>query len=265
MKKVISILLAVMMLGVIACAASADEVSRPEGGNKFESNWAIAGGLVEIDFEEEGYKIGLDIWKPEENMGSVWQYSCIYEAESDSLKSVSSSRTDYTYDIDTNERTYGQPVYEDFDDENQITEFTIDKDGFLIWKDGREDAGAGLKFMNIGVFDGVWENEAEEVLTEVMWNGGDENEMYYTVYITRGKTDGERYTNFLMTGDYDPATGKLTVKGICTLFTKGADGEYTSEDDGEEYEAVFSKTEDGRVLFETENGIVLDPKQDMAN
>ena len=38
MKKWFSILLTVAMLGVVACAAWADEVPQPEGGKKFESN-----------------------------------------------------------------------------------------------------------------------------------------------------------------------------------------------------------------------------------
>lgn len=47
MKKTISVLLAVLMLSLCAFAA-ADEYPQPEGGKKFESDWAIVGGLVEI-------------------------------------------------------------------------------------------------------------------------------------------------------------------------------------------------------------------------
>ena len=76
-----------------------------------------------------------------------------------------------------------------------------------------------------------------------------------------GKQDGERYASYLMSGTYDAATGKLKAEGSCTVFTKNANGEYDTADDGETYEAIFSKTEDGRVLYETDNGIVLDPVQ----
>ena len=82
--------------------------------------------------------------------------------------------------------------------------------------------------------------------------------MFYTVYILRGNVDGERYASFLMNGTYDPATGKLTADGTCTVFKKNASGEYESSDDGESYDAIFSKMEDGRVLFETANGIELE-------
>ena len=266
MKKLISILLAVAMLGVIGCAALADEVPQTEGGKKFESDWAIAGGYMQIVYEEQGYRISLDIRNKDGITGSDWEYSCFYHKDTDSLKSVSSTRTDYTYDPVTNERVYGDPVYdEEFNDEKNATEFTIDKDGFLLWKDAHDDAGAGLKFKNIGMFEGVWKNEAEEVRAEIRWNGITEDDLFYTVYITRGKTDGERFTDFIMNGDYDSSTGKLTAMGSCTQFTKKADGEYSTEEDGETYEAIFSMTEDGKVLYETANGILLDYSDDWVD
>ena len=255
MKKLFSILLAIMMLGVLACTASADEVPQPEAGKKFESDWAIPGGLAQIVYEEEGYRVMLEITK--DGAGSTWEYSCYYQADTDSLSSVSASRTNFSINPDTGDRIPGETVYEEFAEEKG-TEFTIDKDGFLIWKDGHDDAGAGLKFVNIGQFDGVWKNEAAKTKVTFMWNGTTEDDMFYTVYIDRGQKGDETYSSFLMNGFYDPATGKLTGNGTCTVFKKNAQGEYDSEDDGESYDAVFSKMEDGRVLFETDNGIELE-------
>ena len=256
MKKLMSILLAIMMLGVFACAASADEVPQPEAGKKFESDWAIPGGLAQIVYEEEGYRVMLEITK-DDGTGSTWEYSCYYLEDKDCLSSVSASRTNFSMNPDNGEKVPGETVYEEFAEEKG-TEFTIDKDGFLIWKDGHDDAGAGLKFKNIGRFEGVWKNEAAETEAEFMWNGGNADEMHYTVYILRGKTDGDTYASFLMNGSYDPATGKLTADGTCTVFKKNAQGEYDSEEDGKTYNAVFSMTKDGRVLFETDNGIELE-------
>ena len=256
MKKLISILLAVMMLGAFACAASADEVPQPEAGKKFESDWAIPGGLAQIVYEEEGYRVMLEITK-EDGTGATWEYSCYYVEDKDCLSSVSSSRTNFTVDPDTGDKVPGETVYEGLDEEKG-TEFTIDGDGCLIWKDGHDDAGAGLKFANIGQFEGLWKNEEAEVEVQFMWNGSNEDEMFYTVYILRGKTDGDLYASFVMNGSYDPATGKLSADGTCTVFKKNADGGYDSEDDGESYGAFVSKTEDGKVLFETENGIELE-------
>jgi len=258
MKKLIGILLAIMMLGAIACAASADGVPQPEAGKKFESFWAIPGGLAEIYYEEEGYRIRLDIGK-NDGTGAIWEYACYYHEDTDNLVSVSSSRMDYTINPDTGDKVLGEYAYEGLDEkEDQGAEFTIGKDGFLIWKDKREDAGAGLKFANIGGFEGLWKNVKEETEVQFMWNGATEDEMFYTVYLTRGNTDGERYAQYLMNGTYDPATGKLSADGTCTLYTKNASGEYESSEDGETYDAFFSKTEDGKVLYETDNGIELE-------
>ena len=257
MKKVISIMLALMMIGAFACASSAEGASQAEGGERFVSDWAIPGGLVQIRQEEEGYRVAADIEK-EDGTGAVWEYSCYYHGDTDSLVSASSSRTDYTIDPDSGEKVFGEEAYDDLDDETLCTEFTIDGDGFLIWKDGRGDAGAGLKFADIGLFDGMWRNAAEETEAEFIWNGLTEDELFYTVYITRGKTDGDHYTLFLMNGTYDPQTGKLTANGTGTVFTKNAEGEYDSGEDGENYDAVFSMTKDGKVLFETDNGIELE-------
>ncbi|MBR6165391.1 MAG: hypothetical protein IKQ45_05640 [Clostridia bacterium] len=238
-------------------APEAETVSLPEGGKKFERDWAIIGGLAEIYYEEEGYRVTLTV-DNHDGTGALWQYSCYYMENTDSLLSVSSSRTDFTINPDTGDTVYGDTVYEGIDEEGQNTEFTIDADGCLIWKDGHDDAGAGLKFADIGRFEGVWRNEAEEVEAQFMWNGLSEDEMFYTVYITRGKTDGDHYTVFLMNGTFDPATGKLAAMGTCTLFTRNASGEYESSEDGETYDAFFSMMEDGRLLFETANGIELE-------
>ena len=238
-------------------AAENDAYPQPEGGKKFESDWAVVGGLAEIYYEEEGYRVALTM-NNQDGTGALWQYSCYYVEDTDSLLSVSSSRTDFIINPDNGETVYGDVAYEDLDEEGKSTEFTIGADGCLIWKDGHDDAGAGLEFVNIGRFDGVWRNEEEEVEAEFMWNGLTEDEMFYTVYITRGKTDGDHYTNFLMNGTYDPATGRLSAYGTCLLFTRNAGGEYESSEDGETYDAFFSMMEDGRLLFETANGIELE-------
>ena len=256
MKKLISILLAVMMMGAAACAAYADEVPQTEAGKKFESNWAIPDGLVEIVYEEEGYRVNIEITK-EDGTGANWQYNCFYQEEGDCLSSVAASRTNYTIDPNTGDKVYGETVYDEFAEE-KCSEFTIDADGFLIWKDAHDDAGAGLKFTNIGRFEGLWKNTEAEVEVLFQWNGATEDEMFYTVNIQRGTPEGEQYAAFLMNGFYDPASGKLSADGTCTTFKKNAEGQFDTEEDGENYDAFFSMMEDGKLLFETENGIELE-------
>ncbi len=230
---------------------------QPEGGKKFESDWALAGGLVEIYYEEEGYRVAVTL-ENEEGAGSLWQYACYYMEDTDSLLSFSSSRTDYTFDPDTGIVKNETTAYEGIDEEGKESAFSIDDHGCLIWKDGHDNAGADLEFTNIGRFQGVWRNEAEEVEAEFMWNGTDVDTFFYTVYIQRGIVGADHYALYLMNGTYDQATGKLTAVGTCTLFTKNASGEYDSQDDGETVDAFFSMLENGNLLYETANGIELE-------
>ncbi len=234
-----------------------DAVPQPEGGKKFENDWAIAGGLVQVYYEEEGYRVTVNVEK-EDGTGALWQYACYYMEDTDSLVSVSSSRDNYTIDPDTGDTVYTDTAYDGIDEEGKSTVFTIDAHGCLIWKDGCDDAGAGLEFANIGRFDGVWRNEEEEVEAEFLWNGADEDSLFYTVYIQRGVEGADHYALYLMDGSYDPATGKLSAEGTCTLFTKNASGEYDSQDDGELVDAFFSMLENGKLLYETANGIELE-------
>ena len=86
MKKMISILLAVLMVAAIACTASADPVPQPEGGQKFESVWVIGGGLGAITYEEEGYKI-LVREVEGENVKET-EYSAFYHEDDNTVVSL---------------------------------------------------------------------------------------------------------------------------------------------------------------------------------
>ena len=252
MKKLTIILCALLAacLAISACTALADVVPEPEAGKKFNSDWAVPDGLAEIVYEEEGYKISLDLMKKEDETGTLWEYSCLYAADQDALVSVSSCRTDYIYDPDTGEKAYAVPSYDEDDDESSAAVFTIDADGFLIWKDGRGDAGAGLKFLNIGPYDGNWSNEAEKTSVEIKWNGTASDDMFYTVYLTVDQPDGNGFTQYTLNGSYDSATGKLIANGTRALYTDNGEGGFDIKEDSEDQEAVFSMTEDGKLLYE---------------
>ena len=53
MKKLTSMILAVILVMALACTAMADEIPEPEGGKKFNSNWAIQNAVNESYYEEE--------------------------------------------------------------------------------------------------------------------------------------------------------------------------------------------------------------------
>ena len=249
MKKMLSILLAVM-IAVTCAAALADEVPQPEGGKKFEGDWALTGGLIEIVYEEEGYRVSVDLCNIGEGTGTLWEYNCLYNEADDTLVSfLSIGKRDYTYNLSTLERTDSEPVYYDADTEpGEVTTFSISENGSLRWTAASEpDAGADLEFRSIGRFNGSWYSaEGEEpVWVDFNWKGLESENFCYEVYLHRG--DDDVYTEFTMTGVYDEETGKLT----CT-------GRSVDEADTETYEAVFSMQEDGKMLYEAANGIVME-------
>ncbi len=255
MKKMISMILAVILVMALACTAMADEIPEPEGGKKFNSNWAVQNAVIEIYYEEEGYRVSITSEDPDEGVGTEWFYNCFYVEEEDALVSISSGKCSYTFDPEyPDDITYGEPEYEGIDDEGKNSVFIIDENGRLIWADGHENAGQDLEFINIGRFDGAWKNEEEAVYTVISWNGYDD-QFYYDVYLQRGESDAETYVIFNMTGVYNEKTDKLECTGPAVTYTNGTD-EGVADD--EVYEAFFSWTEDGTLLFEAANGIELE-------
>ena len=253
------ILLAVMMVLVLACmAATADEVPQPEGGKKFEGNWAVQNMLLTIVYEEEGYRVCIETKNYEVMNGTRWEYNCHYVEEKDALVSMHSSKASFFFDEDNPDLPlFNAPEYEDLDVDNNETVFSFDDHGHIIWTDGRGNDGADLEFINIGDFGGSWKNDAEQVYVEITWNGEDDA-FFYNVWMQRGESNADTYVIFDMTGVYNNETGKLECTGTAVTHTKNADGEYAESEDGEIYEAFFSMAEDGKLLFETANGIELE-------
>ncbi len=259
MKKIISILIAIMMVASLACTAAMaeeDVLPQPEGGKKFESNWALRGMITEITYEEEGYRVYIETYNPQDLNRNVWQYNCTYSEEKDALVSISSEKHTETFDPETFDVTGIQKEYEDLDTDDQATVFTINEEGKLIWKDGRGTDGIDLEFEDIGRFNGQYRNDAEQVCAEFEWEGLDEENFYYTVCIHRG--EGAYYVEYNMQGLYNPETGKLECTGKATTWTLNANGGYDPTEDPETYDAFFSRLDNGNLLFETANGIELE-------
>ena len=261
MKKLMSILLAVLLAATMVSAvafAENETFPQPEGGKKFESDWAIPYGLVQINYEEEGYRVYVDIFNTENGTGNIWEYNCTYNSEKDALEAISALKRGYTFDLDTAETTDGEVAYDLFLEDGMDINFTITAEGKLHWNDSVEFAGEDLEFLNIGSFEGRWANDAEGVWAEFTWLGkDDEDTFWYDVNIHRDGADGA-YEEFLMHGFYNNETGKLECMGTSTEFTM-VDGVPTAgEEDGASYDAFFSKTEDGNLLYEAVNTVVLE-------
>lgn len=113
MKKTMSFILALMTaLTLICTAALADSVPQPEGGKKFESNWGMMCGLIEIVYEEEGYRVSVDLYNQAENTGTQWEYSCYYNEQKDILESISSRKIGYALNLLTMVKAYGEYEYD---------------------------------------------------------------------------------------------------------------------------------------------------------
>ena len=168
MKKILGMILAVMMLVLPACAAFADEIPEPEGGKKFDSDWAIFGMTVSIVYEEEGYRVDIREYDPAEQKGTVWEYACCYNEEKDVLESIASLK--YGFTDKEGAESVEEFEYDDFDEENQVTVFAIDENGMLTWQDGRGQDGTDLVFSDIGRFDGTWVNQEKNLWVEISWN-----------------------------------------------------------------------------------------------
>ena len=260
-KRIAGFFLALTLVMTLLCvSASAEEYPQPEGGKKFETNWAIFGMTVEIHYEEEGYRVYIKSSDPEQHQGTEWEYSCSYNEEQDALLSISSSKNSYTEDPATGDLQRGPFEYQETDNADQTTVFTIDQEGFLLWKDGRGQDGADLQFSNIGAFQGFWKSEDGKTYADISWCDSEEGDDYgYNVFL---HDEGEdTYAEYSMHGLYDAATGKLTVTGPVTVYTKNAAGEYDAEvvpnDPETPTELIFSQVSNGKILLERENGIEL--------
>ena len=253
MKKVMCVILSVI-LAVMCCAALADEYPEPDGGKKFSTNWAIFGMTVEIDYEEEGYRVYIKSSDPDGQEGTEWEISCLYSEEKDELISVSSSRNPWNIDPATGDFIRGDYEYQDFDDVDQVSTFKIDEEGFLIWQDGRDNAGADLAFTDIGDFAGVWRSEDGKTWAEIEWNDSEENYGYF-VFVHDG--DDDVYTEHTMNGLYNPETCRLEVTGTVSTLRMSADGSYEPEYSDDPVELVFSDLGCGKILLEKGDGVEL--------
>lgn len=250
MKKTICILAAAVLFLVSACIpALAEGTPQPEGGKVFEGLWGKMCGLVDILYEEEGYRVSVELYNPVEETGTQWEYSCFYMEDQDILESISSRKISYTLDPETKMRSFGEYEYEGVDDEGQTSSFSLSEEGALEWTDGREDRGDNLQFSYLGSFEGDWRSADGDVYVEFRWQGlFDEDTFFYDVFIDRGG-DGED-TDLHLEGILNPGTGMLECYETAPE---------TLAEAGEGFTASFTDPGNGKILFEDgENSVELE-------
>ena len=226
MKKLLLMILALMMVcGVCAMAEeNPTEISADPESLVFDSFWANEDGEVEIDYEEGGFRICVML--EDGDTCYRWDYNAGYNAENKKL-TVGYAAKLHT-PIENKDGATGWTVdYEDSDLTNEST-FEINGEGKLVWFDAKEDTGKDLAFAKIGRFGGKW--ISGEYKVEFTWT-----ENHYAVC---GDIAGDDET-LLMNGFYNAENNTVEAMG-----TKG--------DSEENYESVFSFTEDGKLLWQDE-------------
>ena len=119
--------------------------------------------------------------------------------------------------------------------------FTLDEEGYLLWEDRKEDAGAGLRYEKIGWYLG--EYECGDYSMSVFWDITD-------IKVEIEKTEGEVKTVWTYTAFFSPEDGTLRApSGICE-YRELEEGPFmTVYEDGA---AVFSIDEEGNISWTDE-------------
>ncbi|MBR4500298.1 MAG: hypothetical protein IKP22_00190 [Clostridia bacterium] len=107
----------------------------------FEGSWQCDRAIADIVWEEEGFRVNIS-WGSSAWENTEWEYSCFYHSEDNTLVSMPFGiRTEYVYD-DNGEQVSAKEVYRD-----GCAAFSRDADGCLVWKDEKENAGNGMRFV----------------------------------------------------------------------------------------------------------------------
>ena len=254
-KKIAAIILAAALcLGSAALAEETPGVT-PED---FLGEWVDLDGTCRIEIAEhmaeesvDGYVVNVHMPVIAEESYSyvTWAYGCVWDDETQTLKSIS--------------RVTGKGDYEP-DSEEEITDINYEysdtafyfKDGMLIWDDKNETADDGLRFMRpIGwgeeympaeaaAFEGVW--QCDRATIAMYWE-----EEGFKVLITWGSSAWEHteweYSCFYHDEDHTLVSMPF---GTRTEVVYDENGEQTSVaevyNDGE---AVFSLDEEGKLIW----------------
>ena len=241
MKKLTALVLALLMV-FACCVAMADEAEvkdNPEMVELFDSDWVS--GTSHIMIFPYGEEANVQIMNDNETV--LWMYTCKYDAEQKALVTIPGEvNTKHVREVDEEGSETGRTVeYED-----GAAVFSLDADGNLIWKDEKEDAGAGRVYEKIGWFRGDWEctgPDGAEYTAYIIWDleeveeeNGPKVYTGYKVNIIKGGKDGVLLF-WDYAGQYDAETGELKVTGAKSYMMEETDGIEYAYDNGS---AIFT-------------------------
>jgi hypothetical protein len=198
--------------------------------------------LVEIGVRLEGVEM-LIYRTPGHKEFTSWEYLLTYDDSTGTLHSDNGMKSTNTVQEDG--ELGNSSVYE-YDDGQ--ADFSINEEGRLVWKDLKEDAGAGQAFIPIGNFQGDYACDRAHI--SFRWNEG-----HYAVDINWA--DSAKINNtWQYVGEYDPATRTVTAKGFYQKLTYKEDGTVDAEADFEEKEvsAVFSFDKNFNLIWTSPEG-----------
>ncbi len=249
MKKLFALLLGLALVCALAFAVAEEpweDVEIPEEARVFEAAWTCGGSLVEVFAEDGGFRVSVTVpgAYPE---GTVWEYSCDYNAENKTLVSMPTGikapctlSADGTYDL-------GASVYED----GQAT-FSLNEQGQLVWNDEKEQAGEGMAFDCLGGYLGSWVSLRPDI--EITW---DYERACCAVAIHWADSAFESW-DWALTGRYNPETGALEATGTRTVTTFD---ETTGEETGvesTEASAVLTLTDASHLTWDGAEDLVFE-------
>lgn len=228
MKKMIAALLALMMALLCAVSVAEEPAETPatDAQKMFDSAWICGSSTVEAWYMGGIWEVLVSL-----NYGATkWDYTCIYDEEQKALVSLDSEANVKSV-ISLDEE--GSEADREVLDTEAKASFTLNENGRLVWKDEKEDAGAGMEFEKIGWFAGTF--ACGDYLLDCVWDIEEpvEGEVYsgYRVNIVLEDDNGRTEWNY--TCAYDPETETLTAPfGSKEFLPNGSEAFEIIYDDG---------------------------------
>ena len=252
-RRILAILTAAAML--VSGAALAEEAAVT--AHDYLGEWVDLNGIrtVDITQREEGdgflAKVHMEVYEDDQYSYQAWDYSCVWDEESRTLRSVSRATGRGEYMPGSREEITG------IDFEYGDAEFFFNDESMLVWSDEGEGVDDGMVFEHtIGWVDPDYVGPGHHFVGD--WNDGrvtvsvTETTQGYHVF-AEGTSSAFEGCYWIYECDYDPDTDSLVTNGEMAEkynISYGEDGEeFTQElayDDGE---ASFRINEEGKLVW----------------
>jgi chemotaxis protein histidine kinase CheA len=205
----------------------------------FDSIWVTDDGaaVVNLGVRTDGVEVVV-VKKTGEKEWLSWEYLPAYDDEKKILVSTGNGmKSTNVEDADGN-------VSAKYEYEDGSATFSLDENGDLIWKDEKEDAGAGLAFHKTSWFAGAYVCDRAQI--EIHYVPTAKN---YSVEIHWADSANES-NDWLLTGTYQADTNTLTVSGTEKKSVYAEGGELTSEE-------TVAEIKDGTISFDDQYNLIV--------